>query len=62
MKEKITDHFITPDQAAEYLNKSRLTIYRYIRQGGILPAVKIGGRWLIDAEKLREKLNQTAVK
>lgn len=45
---------LTVDEAAEYLRKSRLTIYHLIKKG-IIPAEKIGRSWLINVDALHKK-------
>lgn len=47
----------TPDEVAEYLGRETISIVRLCRRGD-LPAVKVGGRWLIHLERLAEYIDQ----
>ena len=51
---------MTPDQVKEYLQISRATFYRWLEDGKMPGAVKIGGSWRIHREKLRVWLDQNA--
>lgn len=47
--------FLTVDEAANTLRCSTKTIYRRIK-ANVLPAIREGGRYLIDVEVIREAL------
>ena len=44
------------DEVIELLQTSRRTIYRYIKTGK-LQAVKVGGRWMVTDQALKDFLN-----
>lgn len=48
--------YLTPAEVAEQLRISPITAIRLCRAGD-LPAVKIGGRWRIPADDLRDHLD-----
>jgi excisionase family DNA binding protein len=49
------DEYLTTREVAEVLKVDRKTALRYIK-GGVVPAVKLGGRWLISKKRLEEVL------
>ncbi|MGE5528766.1 MAG: helix-turn-helix domain-containing protein [Patescibacteria group bacterium] len=54
------DDVLTVDQAAELLHVTHDSIYDAIHAGQI-PAMRIGRRFRISKEAIRERLNQTIV-
>jgi len=47
--------YLTLREAAELLRVHPRTAYRYV-EAGLLPAKKLGGLWLVDAEELQRHL------
>ena len=48
-----------PSEVAEMLGLAPVTVYRQMRRGE-LPAVKVGGRWFVNLERLAEQLGGKA--
>lgn len=48
----------TLEEVMEFLHTSRRTLYRYIKDGK-LKAVKIGGRWKVTDEALKDFLQMS---
>ncbi len=57
MPEEITKRLFTVNQACTYLSISRMSLYRLIRNGEIIP-VNIGGRTLFDRKDLDELIEK----
>lgn len=52
MKEIIMSELISPQEAADYLGLSKVTVYKYI-ENGIIPAFKLGKSiWRIRTDDL----------
>lgn len=43
---------LTINEAAEYLNVERSTLYRLMRQGDLAPSARVGQRWRFRIEEL----------
>jgi excisionase family DNA binding protein len=50
---------LTPAQVAEHLQFSERTVVDWLRSG-LLPGVKLGNRWRVDEEELRQVLDARA--
>jgi excisionase family DNA binding protein len=49
---------VTVEEAAESLRISKETIRRWLREGSIPGAMKVGRQWRIDLDQLREHLHK----
>ena len=49
---------LTIKEAAEYLNVSRPTLYRLMREGELAPSARVGRRWRFRLEELDTYLNR----
>jgi excisionase family DNA binding protein len=45
---------LTTREAAAFLQVHEMTIYRWAKEGGILPMFKVGGRWRCRKEDLEK--------
>jgi len=61
MKMEIQRRWMSPVELSEYLGLSLGHIRNQLAQGGIYPAVKIGGVWRIDRKQLDEDLESKIV-
>ena len=57
----MTEKLLTPDQVAERLQMSKLTIMDYLRKGK-LKGIKFGRLWRIREEALEEFIKEREVK
>jgi excisionase family DNA binding protein len=55
------NEFLTPIEAGLYLNLHVRTIYR-LAKNGLIPALKVGGRWRFNKAALEEWLSGHAVR
>jgi excisionase family DNA binding protein len=49
---------LTVNEAAEYLNVERSTLYRLMRQGELAPSARVGQRWRFRLEELDRYLER----
>jgi excisionase family DNA binding protein len=49
---------LTINEAAEYLNIERSSLYRLMRQGELVPNARVGKRWRFRLEELDAYLNR----
>jgi excisionase family DNA binding protein len=52
---------LTVNDAAEYLNVERSTLYRLMRQGELVPSARVGQRWRFRLEELDRYLEREPV-
>jgi excisionase family DNA binding protein len=57
--DKVTRLTYTVDEVAELLNLSRGLAYQYVREG-VIPAQRVGRRWLISRKRLHAWLDREA--
>jgi len=50
---------LTINEAAEYLNVERSTLYRLMRQGELTPSARVGRRWRFRLEELDAYLKRS---
>ena len=50
--ESTQSHLLTVNDAAAYLNVERSTLYRLIRDGELVPTLRVGHRWRFRIEQL----------
>ena len=58
MRERIDDHYISLEDAAEYLNIKPVTLRKWIKQKPDLPAHQIGRLWKFKRSEFDEWVNR----
>lgn len=59
---KLFGDLVTVEEAAESLRVSKETIRRWLRNGSVPGAMKVGRQWRIDLEQLTEYVRSQQVK
>ena len=55
-------NWLTVEEVAQYFRVGRMTVYRWINQERILPAVQIGRSFRIDEEDVKALMTKSGLK